>query len=365
MYNNMKTKVAVGMSGGIDSSFAAYKLLEEGYEVIGVTMLGSKEKYEIGKCCSFSDIEDAKLIAKKLNIDHVIVDLTKEFEENVIKPFINDFYNLKTPNPCIICNEKIKFGLLMDYCLENLKVNYFATGHYARIKNKSFISKALDSQKDQSYFLYRIPKNKIEKIIFPCGNFYKKDIKDIIAFNNLINPYSKKESYDICFIKGKDYVPFLLSNSENNIIKNGYFISQEGEIISKHKGTLYYTIGQRKGLNIAIGKKTYIREIKEDGNIIIGEKPFVKSIKITNLNLFLNPINLKEFYNIKIRYRTKEVKCKIDFNSSKLCSNNALNSFLYINILEDVEASAPGQSAVIYDDDIVIGGGIIEKIYLS
>lgn len=360
----MKKKVAIGMSGGIDSSFAAYKLKEDGFEVIGITMLGSKEKYEIGKCCSLADIEDAKIIAKKLDIPHIIIDLKDEFENLVIKPFINDFYNLKTPNPCIVCNEKIKFGLLMDYCFEKLNVDYFATGHYAKIFNNNFIQKAIDLEKDQSYFLYRIKKEKLNKIIFPCGQYYKRDIKDIVAFNNLLNPYSKKESFDICFIKGKDYTPFLLQHSENNILKEGFFIDSSGGKISKHKGTIYYTIGQRKGLNVSLGKRAYIREIKENGDIIIGERPLISNLIINNLNFFIPLNKLNKNYNIKIRYRTKEVKCEIDFNNSYINKDDEKNSFLKINILEPLEASAPGQSAVLYEGDIVIGGGIIKKISL-
>jgi|YNPMSStandDraft_2_1061718.scaffolds.fasta_scaffold00001_96 tRNA-specific 2-thiouridylase len=360
----MKKRVAVGMSGGVDSSFAALKLKEEGYDVIGVTMLASREKYEIGKCCSINDIEDAKIICKKLGIQHYIIDLQNEFEKFVIEPFINDFYNLKTPNPCITCNQYLKFGLLMDYSLKNFNVDYFATGHYARIKDGKFILKAIDKDKDQSYFLYKIEKERLKNILFPCGSFLKKDIKDEVAFNNLINPYSKKESYDICFIKGKDYSKFLLSNNKGNNLIKGFFLTQGKKKIKEHNGTIFYTIGQRKGLNISLGERVYVREIQENGDIVLGEKPLLKEIEISDTNFFI-PLKLlkddkNKEYKAKIRYRTKEVSCLIDFEKS---SQNNFDS-IFIKFLETIEASSPGQSAVIYDGDVLIGGGIINKIYL-
>jgi len=359
-------KVAVGMSGGIDSSFAAYHLLEKGYEVVGLTMIGSSNKTEIGKCCSLEDINDARVICNKLGIEHIIIDFHKEFEEKVIQPFINQYLEGKTPNPCIICNKEIKFKILMDYALENLKTDYYATGHYAKIlkeDGKYFIAKGNDRTKDQSYFLYQISRERLPMLLFPCGDFLKSEIRDTIGLNRLINPYSKKESYDICFVKGDDYAGFIQERAAPELMKKGFFINEKNEKLFPNRGLINYTIGQRKGLGFGSGERKYIRKFHENGDITIGDRPYIKGLTIKSLNFFKPVSECTETYEVKIRYKNKGVPCKIVFNPNNgNKEGNNSTDLLYLEFTHPVDASSPGQSAVLYEHDYIIGGGIIDTI---
>lgn len=397
----MKT-VVVGMSGGIDSSFAAYYLLEKGYDVIGVTMLGSPNKNEIGKCCSLEDINDAKLICKKLGIKHYVVDLTKEFKNKIINYFIESYLKGETPNPCIRCNKLIKFGLLYDWAILKFKADYFATGHYAKIKkikNNYFLSKAKDISKDQSYFLYQIDKKKLPNIIFPCGDFTKSEIKEKIVINNLLNLERKKESFDVCFVPGNDYKKFIKENIDESLIKKGYFLNEKGEKIlfkgkpKENDGILYYTIGQRKGIGFSIGKKAYVRDIKNNGDVVIGDRPLIKGVSLIDINLFEDMEKFPEKFHIKLRYnhkgtigfikkvitekdlekdyKNKNVKTFENFETeknnekymNKIINRNKVIKEIIIEFDKPVDASSKGQSGVIYNNDIILGGGIINKLY--
>ena len=334
-------KVLIGMSGGVDSSVAAYLLKKEGYEVVGLTMsLFPKE--------NDTSIIDAKQVCQKLNIEHYIVDYTKEFSNKVIKNFIENYQNAQTPNPCIECNKYLKFGLMWQKAQE-LNCDYIATGHYAAIKDNKLCR--IDSPKDQSYFLYKIDKSILPHILFPLSNYLNKDeIRKIAEDNNLTN-YNKKDSQDICFIENNDYSSFLEQNLDN-LPNKGDFI-YHGKVIGQHKGLIYYTIGQRKGLGISYLHPLYVISLnKENNQVILGdeEELYTKIVNITDINILVDKLPSKA--QAKIRYKSKLTSCNIE-----IIDNNNLR----IIFDEPVKSVTPGQSLVLYDNDIVLGGGIIKE----
>ena len=334
-------RVLIGMSGGVDSSVAAYLLKKEGYEVVGLTMsLFLKE--------NDTSIIDAKQVCQKLNIEHYIVDYTKEFNNKVIKNFIKCYQNAQTPNPCIECNKYLKFGLMWQKAQE-LNCDYIATGHYASIKDNKLCR--IDSPKDQSYFLYKINKEIIPHILFPLSNYLNKDeIRKIAEDNNLTN-YNKKDSQDICFIENNDYSSFLEQNLDN-LLNKGDFI-YHGKVIGQHKGLIYYTIGQRKGLGISYLHPLYVISLnKENNQVILGdeEELYTKIVNITDINILVDKLPSKA--QAKIRYKSKLTSCNIE-----IIDNNNLR----IIFDEPVKSVTPGQSLVLYDNDIVLGGGIIKE----
>lgn len=334
-------RVLIGMSGGVDSSVAAYLLKKEGYEVVGLTMsLFPKE--------NDTSIIDAKQVCQKLNIEHYIVDYTKEFSNKVIKNFIECYQNAQTPNPCIECNKYLKFGLMWQKAQE-LNCDYIATGHYASIKDNKLCR--IDSPKDQSYFLYKINKEIIPHILFPLSNYLNKDeIRKIAEDNNLTN-YNKKDSQDICFIENNDYSSFLEQNLDN-LLNKGDFI-YHGKVIGQHKGLIYYTIGQRKGLGISYLHPLYVISLnKENNQVILGdeEELYTKIVNITDINILVDKLPSKA--QAKIRYKSKLTSCNIE-----IIDNNNLR----IIFDEPVKSVTPGQSLVLYDNDIVLGGGIIKE----
>ena len=334
-------RVLIGMSGGVDSSVAAYLLKKEGYEVVGLTMsLFPKE--------NDTSIIDAKQVCQKLNIEHYIVDYTKEFSNKVIKNFIENYQNAKTPNPCIECNKYLKFGLMWQKAQE-LNCNYIATGHYASIKDNKLCR--IDSPKDQSYFLYKINKEIIPHILFPLNKYINKDEIRKIAEEQNLCVYNKKDSQDICFIPHNDYTSFLEQNLDN-LPNKGDFI-YHGKVIGQHKGLIYYTIGQRKGLGISYLHPLYVISLnKENNQVILGdeEELYTKIVNITDINILVDKLPSKA--QAKIRYKSKLTSCNIE-----IIDNNNLR----IIFDEPVKSVTPGQSLVLYDNDIVLGGGIIKE----
>ena len=334
-------KVLIGMSGGVDSSVAAYLLKKEGYEVVGLTMsLFPKE--------NDTSIIDAKQVCQKLNIEHYIVDYTKEFSNKVIKNFIENYQNAKTPNPCIECNKYFKFGLMWQKAQE-LNCDYIATGHYAPIKDTKLCR--IDSPKDQSYFLYKIDKSILPHILFPLNKYINKDEIRKIAEEQNLCVYNKKDSQDICFIPHNDYTSFLEQNLDN-LPNKGDFI-YHGKVIGQHKGLIYYTIGQRKGLGISYLHPLYVISLnKENNQVILGdeEELYTKIVNITDINILVDKLPSKA--QAKIRYKSKLTSCNIE-----IIDNNNLR----IIFDEPVKSVTPGQSLVLYDNDIVLGGGIIKE----
>lgn len=338
-------KVLLAMSGGVDSSLCGYLLQEKGYEVVGATFntgFSDAEKFK-------RDVADAKSVADYLGIEHRVIDYSHLFKEEVIDPFIQSYKDGKTPNPCVICNRILKFGTLMDYAMEN-GFDFLATGHYAKVgefHGRTLLKKAKDDRKDQTYFMYEA--DNLEHVIFPLGNFTKDETR-ALAKKLGIKTSDKKDSQEICFIK-TDYRDFL--NSQNvDLPSEGYFIDINGNILGRHKGTHNYTIGQRKGLEIALGSRYYVVAIDTKNNTVtladesqLYKKHVVaKVFNQKNLDILTN-----KDYEVKTRYTLHGSDAKIKYEDGKLIAN----------FYDGVRAPAIGQAMVIYDGEYVIGGGEI------
>ena len=348
-------KILLGMSGGVDSSVSAIILQKQGYEVIGCTMVLLENKEN-----SSQMISDAKKVCQKLGIVHHVVDFSKDFKEIVIKDFINEYINGRTPNPCIICNKYLKFGLLYNKAQE-LGCEYIATGHYARIKysekyNQNVLAKSNEEKKDQTYFLYNIKKEQLNKIIFPLQEYNnKQEIRKIAEENNL-EVAQKKDSQEICFIKDNDYKKFLTENMEEKLLE-GKIILETGEVLGNHTGLINYTIGQRKGLGIAYKEPLYVVSLDKEKNVVVVglEKDLYScKLELKNVNWMVDNIfedKLECF--AKIRYRSKEAEAIV-------CKENGK---IVVTFKEEQRAITIGQSVVFYDNEgNVLGGGIIFKI---
>lgn len=343
-----KKKVLLGMSGGVDSSVSAILLKEQGYEVLGVTMNLIESK------------NDAKEICDIIGIEHHYIDSRDAFKKYVIDDFICNYSNCKTPNPCIECNKYLKFGSMYDYA-KQIGAEYIATGHYAKVEysdkyGRIVLKKSASENKDQSYVLYSINKEILPYLIFPLNSFEnKEDIRKIAKEHNL-EIADKPDSEDICFIPDGDYKKFLEENS-NITQKSGDIVDRSGKILGKHLGLYQYTIGQRKGLGIANPVPLYVLDFDiEKNELIVGEKEelfetelIVKDINLLAIDEIKEPIKVQT----KIRYAAKPASStiyKIDENTVKVVFD------------EPVRGATPGQSAVFYDDAIVVGGGKIWQI---
>ena len=339
------------MSGGVDSSVSALLLKNKGYEVIGTTM----ELYS-GSCCNLSTNLDAKNVCKQIGIYHFTYDFKDEFKKHVIDDFIKCYSNCKTPNPCIECNRYLKFGLMYEKAKE-LGCKYIATGHYAKTEySKKYqrwvLKKSKAGKKDQSYVLWNIPKELLEFVKFPLGDFESKDqIREIARENNL-KVANKPDSEDICFVPDGNYKKFLENNSELKP-KQGNIVNLKGEVLGKHTGLYNYTIGQRKGLGISNPVPLFVLGFnKEKNEVIVGEEHelYKKEVLVEDINLLLvDKIDDWMEVEVKTRYSSKQAKAKIIQEEDKI----------RIVFDEPQRAITPGQSAVFYIDDIVLGGGKI------
>ena len=341
-------RVLLGMSGGVDSSVSALLLQKQGYEVVGATMILFEDpNIEVG-CLSSNAVSDAKKVCEKLNIEHHIINLKDEFKKYVIDNFIDSYKQGLTPNPCVECNKYLKFGALYEKAKE-LNCDYIATGHYASIRDGKLV-KSKEEHKDQTYFLYGIKKEILDKIIFPLANFNsKEEIRKIAEENDLIVA-RKKDSQEICFIPNDDYKSYLKNNNVKNI--PGNFIL-DGEIIGKHNGITNYTIGQRKGLGISYKEPLYVVNIDTNNNqVILGRENDLYNDKLIAKNVNILVDELPNKVTAKIRYRataTKATLNKIDENTYEVIFDKPVKSI------------TKGQSVVFYDDNICLGGGIIFK----
>lgn len=347
----MKKRVLLGMSGGVDSSVSAILLKEKGYEVIGVTM-----KLFDGKNSRMETVQDAKRVCKALSIPHYIIDLKEEFYKYVINDFCRCYANCKTPNPCIECNKYIKFGSMYKKALE-LECDYIATGHYAKTEfskkyNRYVIKKAKAIKKDQSYVLWGISKDIIEKIIFPLSEYENKEEIRKIAKEYGLDIANKPDSEDICFIPDGNYKEFLEEEGGFKP-KEGNIVNKEGKILGKHNGIYKYTIGQRKGLGISNAVPLFVMGLNKDRNeVIVGEEKdiYKKEIEVEDINLLLmDEIKEPLKVTVKTRYSVKEAEATIVQNDKKI----------KVIFKEPQRAITPGQSAVFYIEDIVLGGGKI------
>ncbi|MBC2576787.1 tRNA 2-thiouridine(34) synthase MnmA [Peptostreptococcus canis] len=352
--NRLKRKVLLGMSGGVDSSVAAYLLQKEGYEVIGATM----KLWKPGEDNIDNAIIDAKKVADKLGIEHHVIDFEKIFKEKVVKNFIEEYFAGKTPNPCVFCNKHIKFDRMFREA-ERLGCDYVATGHYAKVEYNSIkklyeLKRSSSDKKDQTYMLYNLNQEKLSKILFPIGNFQKDEIRKIAKEIGL-EIHNKPDSQDICFIPNQDYEAFLKEYS-NKIINKGNFIDVNGKIIGEHKGIVSYTIGQRKGLGITFGKPTYVIDIDgENNSIILGdnEELFKKELYARDVNFIDYPLLVNDT-------RTVSAKIRYSSNPSKAVITMLNDNRIKVNFEKPQRAITHGQSVVFYDEDVLVGGGIIE-----
>ena len=355
------TKTAIiAMSGGVDSSVAALIMKEKGFKCIGATMkLFNNE--DIGEsraksCCSLEDVEDARSVSLSLGMQHYVFNFTERFGTDVIDRFISDYENGRTPNPCIDCNRYLKFDKMFQRSRE-LGYDYIVTGHYARIefdeKSRRYIlKKAVDSTKDQSYVLYSMTQEQLAHTMFPLGGMEKSDVRKIAEEHGFINA-KKHDSQDICFVQNGSYADFI-KNRTGKEYPHGYFKDTNGNILGEHKGIIYYTVGQRKGLGIAHDTPLYVKEVRPSDNTVIlsdNDGLFSKTLTADNVNL----ISVSELYEgmrlcAKIRYRQTEQPATV--------IGVGEDSFT-LEFDEPQRAVTKGQAAVLYDGDTVIGGGTI------
>lgn len=350
-------KVMIAMSGGVDSSVCAKIVKDKGYDIVGGTMhlFDKTDKLFYPDESGYNDTKDAKSVADMLGVDFYVFDFKEEFKKHVIEPFINSYETAGTPNPCLYCNKELKFGMLIDKAVE-MGCDYIATGHYAHIvfeNGRYKLKKAIDITKDQSYVLYSLTQEQLEHTMFPLGNLTKDEVKEIAKDCNFVTA-GKKESQDICFVPDGDYVGFMCRYTGKNY-PEGNFVDKDNNILGKHKGIVHYTIGQRKGLGIALNKPAYVcNKNSVENTVTLGD----------NEDLFKADVYVSDFNWLSIAKPDGEIKAsaKIRYNMKEQpCTVIPLdNDKVKIVFDEPQRAITKGQAAVVYDGDYIIGGGIIE-----
>ncbi len=343
-------KVLVGMSGGVDSSVCAALLKQQGFTVGGIT-LNLNDSFDI------ENITDAKAVCERLGIEHFSAELKQEFKSKVIDNFTDEYINGRTPNPCIICNKYIKFGKMLDIALE-LGYDKIATGHYAQVRKSEdgryLLCKAGDKAKDQTYVLYCLSQEQLSRVEFPLGGLSKAEVRSLAEREKLVNA-KKKDSQDICFVPDGDYAAFI-EKTAGNISKKGDYLNLRHEKIGEHKGVIHYTIGQRKGLGIALGKPMFvISKNAYDNTVVLGEEEFLfyKKVLVTHTNFIpFDTLDSKMEVTAKLRYSQKEQKAVI---------KPLENGDVLVEFELPQRAPSSGQAAVFYNGDIVVGGGTIVK----
>lgn len=358
-----KGRVLVAMSGGIDSTATAMMMHEQGYEVVGITMKtwdyaqsgGSKK--ETG-CCSLDSINDARSVAVKMGFHHFIVDIREEFGDYVIDNFVDEYLAGRTPNPCVLCNTHIKWNSLLRRA-DAMDCEFIATGHYAivnELNGRKFITKSADLQKDQSYVLWGLTQECLHRTVFPLGHMTKPEVRKYV-FDAGFEEFSKKaESYEICFVPDNDYRSFLKRRKPElqTALKGGKFVNTQGQIIGEHEGYPFYTIGQRKGLGMAFGKPMFVTKIEPESNtVILGEMD-----ELLRNGMNVGKVNLQKY---AVLPEGIEAVTQIRYNDGGTLASlrSTEGGQIGVEFYANVKGVAPGQSAVFYEGDDIIGGGII------
>jgi tRNA-specific 2-thiouridylase len=357
-----KKRIVVAMSGGVDSTTVAAILKQEGHEVIGITMQLLDYKDAEGGCCSLDHVIDARRVAQELDIPHYVVNFIDSFKELVLKDYVVKYESGKTPIPCVLCNQYVKFDLLLKRALE-LGADYLATGHYAKIINGDgaySLNKADDENKDQTYFLYTLKQKELSKLMFPLGSLKKDEVRELARSLN-IKLAEKPDSTGVCFVPSDNYRDYLISQSAFTE-KQGDIINVEGEVLGKHRGIYSFTIGQRRGLGIAMGKPMYVVGIEpKENRLIVGEEDKIYSNKLLAENISWvqtkNQIELnsEEPFEVraKIRNRHREDDAVVTMKSDTQAE---------IEFKNPQRAITPGQAVVLYQDKKVLGGGWINRV---
>lgn len=358
----MNNKVVLGMSGGVDSSVAAYILKEQGYEVIGVTMQVWPENKEFeereGGCCSLSSVNDARRVADRIGILYYVMNFREIFQKKVIDNFVDEYLNGRTPNPCIECNKHIKFEELLRRARE-LGADYVATGHYAKVKfdeksGRYLLLRSIDDKKDQTYALYGLTQYQLAHTLMPLGDYTKEKIRELAQEIKLPVAH-KPDSQEICFVVDDNHGGYIEGQVPDKV-KPGNFVDENGKILGRHKGIVYYTIGQRKGLGLSLGKPVFVVDIDPVRNeVVIGSED-----TIFKYELYAEDVNLIPFDKLegdmrvtaKIRYKAKEAPATI----------SPYKNGIKVKFDTPQRAITKGQSVVFYDGDVVVGGGIIKEI---
>ena len=358
----MKKKVVLGMSGGVDSSVAAHILQEQGYEVIGVTLsqIPHDDVYDeaAGGCCSISSVFDARQVAHDLGIPHYVLNFRGIFERKVIDYFVDEYLQGRTPNPCLMCNKYIRFDEFLKKA-KGLGADYLATGHYAKVEydektDRYLMKNSKDERKDQTYFLHQMTQEQLSQTIFPLGDYTKDQIRDIAEEMGMVI-HNKPDSEEICFIPDDDHGGFIKRRVPDKVVP-GNFVDKEGNILGEHKGIVYYTIGQRKGLGVALGRKVFVQEIRPETNeIVLGgndglfkEKLIADQLNWISIEKLEEPMDV----SVKIRHTMKKSKARI---------SPLENGEVLVEFEEPQRAITKGQAVVLYDEDVVVGGGIIKE----